>query len=180
MNYEKAIKKAKEVFAKYNYDFRIPFPFERIVNSEESIEGVYYTDLTKFDNEGKMCSGLIWLKESEGKDIITIYISDRDSKQRQYFTIAHELGHYFLHRDKLKENIITIDDVDTMKAMLRNGMMSSEEVEANYFAAELIMPEEQVREMYDKLNGDIDDLASFFRVSKLAMAIRVDTLNLEK
>jgi Zn-dependent peptidase ImmA (M78 family) len=67
-----------------------------------------------------------------------------------------------------------------MKAMLRNGMMSSEEVEANYFAAELIMPEEQVREMYDKLNGDIDDLASFFRVSKLAMAIRVDTLNLEK
>ena len=52
---------------------------------------------------------------------------------RKRFTLAHELGHYFLHR---KNITIHNDDALTLETF-RNG---SQETEANQFASELLMP----------------------------------------
>jgi hypothetical protein len=64
---------------------------------------------------------------------------------RQRFTAAHELGHAVLHRDRMKGYIAdaTISETDDA-----TGDM---EREANRFAAELLMPEEVIRERAEEL-----------------------------
>jgi Zn-dependent peptidase ImmA (M78 family) len=51
------------------------------------------------------------------------------------------------------------------------------EREANSFAAELLMPEEKVREFW-QLTHDITTCAEAFQVSQSAMAIRLERLGL--
>jgi Zn-dependent peptidase ImmA (M78 family) len=59
-----------------------------------------------------------------------------------------------------------------------------QEVEANQFAAELLMPAERVREMFFEAPFDIDNerglrkLAARFGVSPMSMAIRLSSLDL--
>ena len=68
-----------------------------------------------------------------------IVVNSRHHLHRQRFTIAHELGHHAMHSDYLRTNI----HVD--KSILRRDPLSAEgvdirEIEANAFAAELLMP----------------------------------------
>jgi Zn-dependent peptidase ImmA (M78 family) len=114
-----------------------------------------------------------------------IGVNSLEGEQRQRFTIAHELGHLFLH----KQNSVSYD---TGMIMLRDGHSSDgtdiKEIEANRFAAELLMPEESIREdLASKgqidLVGDsettkqlISNLADKYNVSPSAMSIRLTTL----
>ena len=52
---------------------------------------------------------------------------------RQRFTIAHELAHYLLHREKIGDGMIE-------NTMYRDLLSMPEEVEANRLAAEILMP----------------------------------------
>ncbi len=45
-------------------------------------------------------SGLIYKEDNK----YFILVNDNYSLTRQYFTIAHELGHYFLHKNKPDED----------------------------------------------------------------------------
>lgn len=84
-----------------------------------------------------------------------IYIDAKTSIKRQKFTYAHELGHYFLHRDFLTENKV-IEDKRDEKYLFRadiyndvpNDMRRIEE-EANEFAGILLMPEKTIRILID-------------------------------
>jgi len=58
-----------------------------------------------------------------------------DSVGQQRFVIAHELGHVLLH-----PHIRQLDEVDASQTRNFNHNQSPEELEANYFAAELLMP----------------------------------------
>src|SRR5690606_13578869 len=55
------------------------------------------------------------------------------SESRRRFTIAHELGHYMLHRELSHHFLCSPRDRSRM------------EREANYFAAELLMPSSEIR-----------------------------------
>lgn len=109
----------------------------------------------------------------EGKPFILV--NEGQSSARQRFTIAHELGHLLMH-------------VGTGKAVMFRDEVSSRgvdpfEVEANAFAAALLMPEEQVRELVPEPMNPMDDdaisqLADNFQVSGQAMAIRLKSLRL--
>lgn len=65
-----------------------------------------------------------------------IYIDEGLPEHEQRFVCAHELGHFFLHKGK---NAIFMDT----KAGLNT---SKYEIEANEFAACLLIPEEVIRE----------------------------------
>ena len=102
---------------------------------------------------------------------------------RQRFTVAHELGHYLLHphgRDLYvdKDFVVHFRDSNSSKGF------DSQEVEANHFAAELLMPNDRVVREFVENQFDIDDeaalrrLAAAFDVSPIAMAIRLTTLGL--
>ncbi|PSU42135.1 hypothetical protein C9J12_29200 [Photobacterium frigidiphilum] len=74
-------------------------------------------------------SGVI--KESDG--VVLVKISRHDSVERQRFTLAHEIAHFLLHKDKIGDGI-----EDTM--LFRSSLSNTLEAEANRLAADLVMP----------------------------------------
>lgn len=72
--------------------------------------------------------------------IPVIYYNAKHKKEIQAFTIAHELGHYFLnHLENSEAEIICIDR-DFERYDDNDDPQKELEVEANYFAACLLLP----------------------------------------
>ena len=117
------------------------------------------------------------------KEKTVIGVNSSHSKTRQRFTIAHELGHFELgHHGEL------FVDKTVMK---RDGRSSQaidfQEIEANSFAAEVLMPSDLVMKTVKKLlegnthysaEGLISDLADEFEVSAQAMEYRLTNLGI--
>jgi hypothetical protein len=115
-------------------------------------------------------SGLIEPSDSAPSGF-RIRINRHEMAERQRFTLAHEIAHFLLHRDKIGGGVV--DNV-----MYRSNLNSRFEVEANKLAADLIMPRSLVNEQLSSLNNlDADAavsiLAERFRVSQPAMRIRL-------
>lgn len=102
---------------------------------------------------------------------------------RQRFTIAHEVGHLLLH----EHDQVHVDRA--FRVRLRSGVSSEgtdrDEMEANRFAAELLMPIQLLRKdvqgrEFDLANDDeLRSLARRYRVSTQALAIRLNALGYE-
>jgi len=112
-------------------------------------------------------SGLI----EPDKDGFVVKINRFESKERQRFTIAHEIAHYLIHRDRINAGIF--DSV-----LYRSKLSSRMEAEANRLAADIVMPIQAVTAAMSKRSSKLDDdgiseLAEIFGVSKQAMTIRV-------
>jgi Zn-dependent peptidase ImmA (M78 family) len=112
-------------------------------------------------------------------DQTTLLVNSDDSPFRKRFTIAHELGHHFLH---LLEDGEFVDG----EASLFRGLGESQkevtpdrrrEIQANLFAAALLMPEPAVRGEW-KLLRSVEAMARRFNVSEAAMGIRIGQLGL--
>jgi Zn-dependent peptidase ImmA (M78 family) len=110
-------------------------------------------------------------------------VNSADSLNRQRFTIAHELGHLILHG----ESDLHVDE--HFPIGLRSGMsamgVDDKEIEANQFAAELLMPSGMITGDVELLLGtDVDKaickLAKKYGVSTEAMSIRLSTLGFVK
>lgn len=101
---------------------------------------------------------------------------------RQRFTIAHELGHLLLHaKTELHVDRLVVKMRDRR---VREGT-DDDEIEANRFAAEILMPEEFLRADLEDLglvtaddDHAISRLAKRYKVSKQAMTIRLTSLGL--
>ncbi len=100
----------------------------------------------------------------------TILLSPDNGPNRQRFTCAHEIGH-LVDRGKRGGPSVFTDYRDGRAA---EGTDSAE-IYANQFAAQLLMPAEEVR----KLSGEgwsTQQMATRFGVSQAAMTIRRDNL----
>ena len=64
-----------------------------------------------------------------------IRVNRHEAKHRQRFTLAHEIAHYLLHRDK-----IVADGGWSENVLLRSGQPASVEYEANRLASDLVIP----------------------------------------
>lgn len=122
---------------------------------------VYEADLEK------NISGAIRYDKEDKK--FEILINKNDSPVRQRFTIAHELGHFFLHKEILENEKIHID--------IMYRMPDEKEKEVDYFAGALLMNKILLEKMYDE-DTTILELAQLFKVSVSAMTVRLDILNL--
>lgn len=117
---------------------------------------------------GAIPSGV--LVESQKK--WSIFINIQDSLTRQRFTIAHELGHFLLHKNKQ-----FVDNFSAGETFYRDGEDTKEEREANYFAACLLMPAEEVISVWPE-SIDPKDAAMKFKVSEVSMTYRLKHLGL--
>jgi Zn-dependent peptidase ImmA (M78 family) len=120
-------------------------------------------------------------QKEHGREVIGV--NSLHAPVRQRFTIAHELGHAVLHgREGLHLD-------QAFKLRFRNSTSSlavdSEEMDANSFAAELLMPAGEVRDLLSESGLDVNDdqavrtLARRFGVSQQAMTFRVVNLGAE-
>lgn len=86
--------------------------------------------------------------------------------RRQKFTLAHELGHYILHRK-------TVGEVEDTTLFRADGYGEyGIEREANLFAAQLLMPSDEFKKVVDIKERKINDIAEYFGVSALAVKVR--------
>jgi Zn-dependent peptidase ImmA (M78 family) len=124
-------------------------------------------------------SGFLLIRNGRG----IIGVNKHHHLNRQRFTIAHECGHYLLHRGD--EGQVFIDDAPVYfrDSTSSDGTLANER-QANAFAAELLMPEAEVRERVQARKTDAFDdlalrrLATYFGVSVQALTIRLVRLNL--
>lgn len=130
---------------------------------------VLYRDLEEIGDD---VSGLLYVDREE----TSIFVEIGQPPVRQRFTIAHELGHFFLHNTQhVLKGPMYIE---------RSGVSSTgtkkQEIEANQFAAELLMPRDVIEDRFGCLSyvdeDDIEELAEEFNVSIQAMAIRLSSL----
>lgn len=176
----RAVRTAKAVLAKE----KIPGPSVPV----ESIAKKYAVVLR--ETMPQDVSGMLVPLHSESADPKwAIVVNAEHPDVRQRFTIAHELGHLLLHRymtphadGRLQ---VRFRDEESSKGSVR------EEIEANQFAAELLMPEEFVRSLTPKVSFDFADqaadreavtkltrLAKRFGVSVQALSFRVANLSM--
>jgi len=139
--------------------YKIPVDVLKIARAND-IE-VYEGDLDK-----KISGAIRYYKDTKK---FVILLNKNDSVVRQRFTVAHELGHFFLHREILENNEIHVD------AMFR--MPNEKESEVDYFAGALLMNRTLLEKMYEE-NTSITELSQIFKVSVSAMTVRLDILNL--
>ena len=111
------------------------------------------------------------LVRSEGD--FDIVLSTNTSQERDNFTIAHELGHYFLHY-----LIPQRESPDNREFRANRYGSDRTEWEANWFAAALLMPEEQFRSDISTANGNIATVAKNYGVSLIAAKIRAEALGI--
>lgn len=123
----------------------------------------------------------------EENSSFTIGYNNNHSEKRQRFTIAHELGHYFLEHQRqgvfvdesmMRQNLVIFRD------SFSSTGENSQEREANAFAAALLMPKPFIED-YLKAHsvdlteeGDLEDMAKKFNVSTGAMAFRLSNLRI--
>jgi Zn-dependent peptidase ImmA (M78 family) len=98
-----------------------------------------------------------------------IVLRGATSEQRRRFTIAHEIGHFVLHPHRLAPE---------RGGASGNTAWQQQEREADQFAAELLMPEDLVREAVVLHGPDAARLADQFGVSRQAMQARLRWLGL--
>ena len=105
-------------------------------------------------------NGSIYIHKLSDFDII---LPSYTSVLRDKFTLAHEMGHYFLHFNS--------SDEKKMAARMGTGQI---EWEANWFAARLLMPKSLIEEKHLDTTFAI---ASYFGVSLQAADIRRESLS---
>lgn len=97
-----------------------------------------------------------------------IFLPDYVSDERNRFTIAHEIGHYFLHYK------ILMNGVGRMQAArLSKSGVDRAEWEANWFAAGFLMPKEEFVTKANEFKGDEVALARYFHVSVASVRIQL-------
>lgn len=150
--YKKAISEAERLIKENFLDDVLPVDILAIVEScGLSVEETSFTGLGLGDEE---IAGFIDPEEK------IIYVNDEDSENRKVFTIAHELGHWILHKSKL------IAEPDKYAILYRRplGQVNDDQVEkeANCFAGNLLVPREKLMKFK---HYDNKTLSALFGVS---------------
>jgi Zn-dependent peptidase ImmA (M78 family) len=151
-----------------------PIPVEQIAQNAGAL--VSYQPF-----EAQDISGLLYRKTGTAP---VIGVNSNNPKVRQRFTIAHELGHLTLHEghDLILERLVRLNFRDATSSTASD----EEEIEANRFAAELLMPREPLQRTFNLLlqGRQLSDLelvrrlARRFEVSQSAMEYRLTGLGM--
>ena len=159
--------RAKELLARLSIKSP-PIPVEKIAKALGA-----QVRFAPFDDE---LSGMVHIKDG----VPIIGINSLHHPNRQRFTIAHELGHLELHRQMITSNVHVDKE---FPALMRDSSSATGkeriEIQANQFAAELLMPRVMLEQALAGIRSDIDDdgpieeLAKKFRVSKQALEYRI-------
>ena len=91
----------------------------------------------------------------------TIFINSSEVGERMRFTLGHELYHILNNQDEERNE---------------NNKFSENELNANAFSAELLMPEDILVKKINDWGLDVERLAIYFKVSIPAMFYRLTNL----
>lgn len=154
-------------------DVALPIPVREIAKALD----IY--DIREKDNIGFEGALITTVDKSEGAIIVR---GDRNEERKRY-TIGHELCHYLSpwHKSDNPEGFQCTAKYLAIEKSAQNDRYMKMEAEANEFSAELLMPENQIKNfLKPKRGADLEhiiELAELCGVSKEAMARRYVELN---
>jgi Zn-dependent peptidase ImmA (M78 family) len=184
---EEISQRAEDFLHRYNPSDTIPVDIERIVEYDLGIEIIPVPGLKMaFNIDG-------WISK-ELKTITIDYNEYTSVENRFRFTVAHEVGHYILHKEIFE--ILEFGSVEEWKYNIINRFDSKKygwlEKQADMFASMVLMPkwhvEEKFKEAAEKVtkqgfgiqfDSDLFNqyvsrwMAQLFNVSEQAMSIRL-------
>lgn len=153
--------KAQAAAWRIHRHFAITEPSEIDVETIAMARGVFVAN-------GKTPGTDAWLVRGDGLGLVRVNDGIRERGRRR-FAIAHELGHWELHRDQSQVGMLC-HAVD-----LRDYTNSPTEIEANVFAAEFLMPTRHFQAACRGRQPDlaiIKDLAEQYDTTLTATAMR--------
>lgn len=158
-DYIKPRLEAERMLQKYNIN-QLPIDPREIAKSE-GLEVVFFEPT---DSSMEKISGFLDIDKKK------IFVNAKNAINRQTFTIAHELGHWLMHRDIIKKDPskYLIFRVDQM------GMPSLDpmESEANAFAANLLVPMNTLLRLSESYS--VEELSKIFLVSVAVISNRLN------
>ena len=157
---DKYADKIKELYDRYNIPRVYPVPLLDIV---KALGYTAHYFIVNSDNEH--LAGATYYKEKR------IFVSPIEFGGRGNFTVAHELGHIILGHDKDNDR-----EYDTRAEIIAPDD-KTREYDANEFAAELLMPAEKFKEVWEN-RKNIKELANFFDVTQAAAKVRMQRLGI--
>lgn len=142
-----------------------PVPVEKIAESLRA--RIVFKPVSDGEDD---VSGMLY----RSKDRIVIGVNGAHHMHRQRFTIAHEIGHLVLHKGEMYIDTPSIKFRDSKSGLA----IDNEEIEANGFAAELLMPREFLEKSLESLyTRDIKEPKQM--VEKLSMEYKVSPMMVE-
>lgn len=161
-------KSAYEILEEYGNPNEIPIDLERLLeNIGISARPEDFTALEKKLNKGHIL-GLVLSNKTDA----IIYYGKKESLNRQRFTIAHELGHICNHIEPRSDDYAYID-----WRIEEEAETKQEEIDANIFAGELLIPLKKLKEIYLSMKyPSSSELASIFGTSINVMEKRLEHL----
>lgn len=159
----------------YIWDGRkLPVPIEEIADTHvglliRDVEDLGVAPGAPRLSAGQALSGLLLPARGE------IWVNAEEARQwpaRRRFTIAHELGHWRLHRDADDRAVFCRSGSIAPDTQTRAALPPAED-EANVFAAAVLMPARLVQEQYVRCDRDFFRLCDKFGASGAAMGRRL-------
>ena len=131
---------------------------------------------------GPDISGLL-IRSASGTQIC---VATKHAEVRRRFTIAHEIGHHVLNHQFEPGTHVHVDrgNYISQRSVRASEGIDPKEVEANQFAAHLLMPTERLHAEVRRFRGGplfdfhVELLAKKFKVSEQAMTIRLSSVGL--
>lgn len=149
----------------------LSYPENNLIDIAKGI-GIDVVSADLPDYQGKKVKGYIkWFTEEDSENCdARIYINENQPETTKTFTLAHELGHYLLHKN-----------TDNFRIDLEDYSLESDpnnqETEANYFAGALLMPRDKFTTALHRAKN-IDEVAALFGVSVPAVESRIKWLGM--
>lgn len=100
-----------------------------------------------------------------------IEVNKAHPRTRRRFTVAHEIAHFVLHRDRIGDGI-------TDDALYRSDLSDEDERQANAYGASILMPAPLVKNAFRSGTRSYVAMAEMFDVSPQVAEIRMKELRL--
>jgi len=188
---EKAVEKGGVEMAKFDGVKEAKKLYERLFDADRVIwTGQYVTDLEKvlddldigviradfskeFNNIDRIRNNNVsgFLFKNKGKHTIFMNTNTSESAKRQRFTLAHEIGHFCLGHSEDNDTYFRPQDINSSSGK------DEYEVSANAFAAELLVPEKLIKNLYE-VGQSTKLLSEIFNVSEDVIKHRIKNLEL--
>ncbi|MCR4686007.1 MAG: ImmA/IrrE family metallo-endopeptidase [Lachnospiraceae bacterium] len=163
VDFSKVYKNANEILVANTIIETFPYKISSLIKEQTDIRICTYTKaLEKYGIDNRVFgSNSADIKEFCGAYVI--FCNDNEPEYRVRYSVAHEMGHY-VNGHKMN---IKVDD----------PLYEKQEIEANCFAAQILMPEQIIREFRHRGKVvDVDFLVDVFGVSEDAAQKRLKTL----
>ena len=165
-DFKKAYCMANEILIQSYVIEKIPFDVKKHLREETDIAlRKYHTAKRKYGvSVPDLGSDDALIVEQNGRHII--FYDEFAYAPRMIWSIVHEMGHFYLGHNLDFKNISP-------------EQYEKQEIEANFFAAQLLMPDQVIWELVDRYHLDITSsfLQNHFAVSNEAAEKRIDTLS---